>query len=55
MCYEILEDNTAAVATVFMLLPRNEDGSPPIGHSALCFGSVMISVSFFKGSIYLAQ
>lgn len=43
VCYEILEDNSAAVATVFMLLPRNEDGSPPIGHSSLCFGSVMIS------------
>jgi len=43
VCYEILEDQSAAVATSFLLLPRHPDGSPPIGLSSLCFGSVMIA------------
>lgn len=45
VCYEILEDQSAAVATSFLLLPRHPDGSPPVGLSSLCFGSVMIAVS----------
>ena len=28
-----------------MLLPRDPDGAPPVGDSAVCFGSVMINVS----------
>lgn len=43
VCYEVLEDHSAAVATVFLLLPRHADGSPPVGLSSLCFGSVMIA------------
>jgi len=43
VCYEILEDQSAAVATSFLLLPRHPDGSPPVGLSSLCFGSVMIA------------
>lgn len=42
-CYEILDDGHAAVATVLMLLPRDPDGAPPVGDSAVCFGSVMIN------------
>ena len=29
-----------------MLLPRDPDGAPPVGDSAVCFGSVMINVGF---------
>ena len=47
-CYEIVEDRSAAVATVLMLLPRDPSGAPPVGDAAVCFGSVMVNVWNFE-------